>query len=61
MAKPPRYPIEQARNRNILRLARRRDKLGDDAKILPLAARAWWKGDPAERMLEWLADRRVEV
>jgi hypothetical protein len=46
----------------ILYLARRRDELGDEpAKILRLAARAEWKGDPPEQVVEWLADRGVQV
>lgn len=46
----------------ILYLARRRDELGDHpSKILRLAARAEWKGDPPEPVVEWLADRGVEV
>jgi hypothetical protein len=46
----------------ILYLARRRDELHDEpSKILRLAARAEWKGDPPERVLDWLADRGVEI
>ena len=46
----------------ILYLARRRDELGDEPhKILRLAARAEWKGDPPDRVRDWLADRGVEV
>jgi hypothetical protein len=46
----------------ILYLAHRRDELGDDPRsILRLAARAEWKGDPPGRVLDWLADRGVEV
>jgi hypothetical protein len=46
----------------ILYLARRRDELDDEpSKILRLAARAEWKGDPPERVLDWLADRGVQV
>jgi hypothetical protein len=46
----------------ILYLARRRDELWDDpGKILRLAARAEWKGDPPERVRDWLTDRGVEV
>jgi hypothetical protein len=46
----------------ILYLARRRDELGDEPhKILRLAARAEWKGDPPESVRDWLADRGVEV
>lgn len=46
----------------ILYLARRRDELhADPQRILRLAARAEYKGDPPEPVLEWLADRGVEV
>ena len=46
----------------ILYLARRRDELTDEPrKILRLAARAEWKGDPPEAVRDWLADRGVEV
>ena len=46
----------------ILYLARRRDELrAEPSKILRLAARAEWKGDPPEAVRDWLADRGVEV
>jgi hypothetical protein len=46
----------------ILYLAHRRDELHDyPDKILRLAARAEWKGDPPEQVRDWLADRGVEV
>jgi hypothetical protein len=46
----------------ILYLAYRRDELHDDPhKILRLASRAEWKGDPPESVVEWLADRGVEI
>jgi hypothetical protein len=46
----------------ILYLAHRRDELHADAKhILRLAARAEWKGDPPQAVVDWLADRGVEV
>jgi hypothetical protein len=46
----------------ILYLARRRDELHDEPhKILRLAARAEWQGDPPEPVVEWLADRGVEL
>jgi hypothetical protein len=45
-----------------LYLAHRRDELHDHpSKILRLAARAEYKGDPPEQVVEWLADRGVEV
>jgi len=38
-----------------LYLAYRRDELQDEpSKILRLAARAEWKGDPPEQVVEWL-------
>ena len=46
----------------ILYLARRRDELHDDPdKILRLTARAEWKGDPPDAVVDWLADRGVRV
>jgi len=46
----------------ILYLAHRRDELGDEPhKVLRMAARAEWKGDPPESVRDWLADRGVEV
>ena len=46
----------------ILYLAHRRDELDDDPhKILRLATRAEWKGDPPQSIVDWLADRGVEV
>jgi len=46
----------------ILYLARRRDELHDHPeKILRLAARAEWRGDPPDSVREWLADRGVDV
>jgi hypothetical protein len=46
----------------ILYLAHRRDELHDEPEtILRLAARAEWKGDPPEAVLDWLADRGVAV
>jgi hypothetical protein len=46
----------------VLYLAHRRNELGDEPhKILRLAARAEWKGDPPEAVRDWLADRGVEV
>jgi hypothetical protein len=46
----------------ILYLAHRRDELhADPDHILRLAARAEWKGDPPNAVIEWLADRGVEI
>jgi hypothetical protein len=46
----------------ILYLAHRRDELhAPPEKVLRLATRAEWKGDPPERVLDWLADRGVSV
>ena len=47
---------------SIFYLARRRDELrADPSAILRLAARAEWKGDPPERVVDWLADRGIKV
>jgi hypothetical protein len=44
----------------ILYLAHRRDELHDDAdKVLRLAARAEWQGDPPELVVDWLEQRGV--
>jgi hypothetical protein len=46
----------------ILYLAHRRDELDDEPdKVLRLAARAEWKGDPPHSVRDWLAARGVEV
>ncbi len=46
----------------ILYLSYRRDELHDDpSKILRLAARAEWKGDPPLQVVDWLTDRGVAV
>ena len=46
----------------ILYLARRRDELGDEpSKILRLAARAEWKGDPPYDVRDWLSARGIRV
>jgi hypothetical protein len=46
----------------ILYLAHRRDELGDEpSKILRLAARAEWNGDPPYGVRDWLAERGIEV
>lgn len=46
----------------ILYLARRRDELHDQPhKILRLAARSEWQGHPPEQVVDWLADRGVEL
>jgi hypothetical protein len=45
-----------------LYLARRRDELdAEPEKVLRLAARAEWQGDPPERVVDWLADRGVRL
>ena len=46
----------------ILYLAHRRDELhAEPDRILRLAARAEWKGDPPSMVLDWLAERGVRV
>jgi hypothetical protein len=45
-----------------LYLARRPDEMrGDPEHVLRLAARAEWKGDPPDAVLDWLSARGVEV
>jgi hypothetical protein len=49
-------------NAVVLYLAYRRDEVNDEPDhILRLAARAEWKGDPPKRVVDWLADRGVQV
>jgi hypothetical protein len=49
-------------NAVILYLAHRRDEMDDDpADILRLAARAEWRGDPPQAVVDWLADRGVRA
>jgi hypothetical protein len=46
----------------VLYLAHRRDEIGDEPhKILRLAARSEWQGDPPEAVRDWLTDRGVEL
>jgi hypothetical protein len=46
----------------ILYLAHRRDELGDEpSKILRLAARAEWKGDPPYEVRDLLSQRGIKV
>jgi hypothetical protein len=55
-------PAVSMASATILYLARRRDELHDHPeKILRLAARAEWKGDPPDSVRDWLVDRGVEV
>jgi hypothetical protein len=43
-------------------LSFRRDEYGGEpAKLLRLAAEAEWKGRPPEPVVEWLADRGIDV
>jgi hypothetical protein len=45
----------------ILYLAYRRDEINDEPhKVMRLAARAEWKGDPPGYVREWLRDRGVD-
>jgi hypothetical protein len=49
-------------NAVILYLAHRRDEIDDDPEdILRLAARAEWKANPPEAVVDFLADRGVRV
>ena len=46
----------------ILYLAHRRDELNDDPdKILRLAARSEWRGDPPGPVVDWLTERGVTI
>ncbi len=46
----------------VLYLAHRRDELGDEpSKVLRMAARAEWKGDPPYGVRDLLAQRGIEV
>jgi hypothetical protein len=55
-------PTIACANAVILYLAHRRDEIDDAPEdILRLAARAEWKGDPPEAVVDWLADRGVRV
>ncbi len=55
-------PAVSMASATILYLARRRDELHADAEdVLRLAARAEWKGDPPYGVVDWLADRGIEV
>ena len=55
-------PIVQMAAATILYLAHRRDELDDEPhKILRMAARAEWKGDPPRRVVDWLSERGVDV
>lgn len=55
-------PAVSMASATILYLAHRRDELGDEpSKILRLAARAEWKGDPPYRVVDWLSERGIEV
>lgn len=55
-------PLVSMAAATILYLAYRRDELGDEpSKILRLAARAEWKGDPPYGVRDWLAERGIRV
>jgi hypothetical protein len=59
------YDVEQPAiamaNAVILYLAHRRDEIRDEPhRIMRLAARSEWQGDPPDYVREWLADRGVE-
>ena len=55
-------PAVSMASATILYLAHRRDQLDDSPEdILRLTARAEWKGDPPQVVVDWLADRGVEV
>ena len=49
-------------NAVIIYLAHRRDEMDDDPEnVLRLTARAEWRGNPPEAVVDWLADRGVRV
>jgi hypothetical protein len=49
-------------NAVVLYLAHRRDEFDDDPEdILRLAARAEWKGNPPQAVVDWLSARGVQV
>jgi hypothetical protein len=55
-------PAVAMANAVVLYLAHRRDEFDDDPEdVLRLAARAEWKGDPPEAVVQWLGDRGVNV
>lgn len=55
-------PAVEMATATILYLARRRDEMSaDDQHILRLAARAEWKGDPPDRVVDWLSERGVSL
>lgn len=55
-------PAVAVANAVVLYLAHRRDEFDDDpADVMRLAARAEWKGNPPEAVLDWLSDRGVRV
>jgi hypothetical protein len=55
-------PVVSMAAATILYLARRRDELhADPDHILRLAARAEWKGDPPERVVDWLSGRGIAL
>jgi hypothetical protein len=48
----------------VLYLAAKRgrgDNIRDPRELMRLAVRAQWQGDPPEAVIEWLADRGVQV
>ena len=55
-------PAVAVANAVVLYLAHRRDEFDDDDEnVLRLAARAEWRGNPPEAVVDWLADRGVSV
>ena len=55
-------PAVAVANAVVLYLAHRRDEFDDDPEsVLRLAARAEWRGNPPESVVDWLADRGVSV
>lgn len=55
-------PAVAMANAVVLYIAHRRDEFDDDPEnVLRLAARAEWRGNPPEVVVDWLADRGVQV
>ena len=55
-------PAGAVANAVVLYLAHRRDEFDDDPEdVMRLAARAEWRGNPPEAVVDWLSDRGVTV
>ena len=55
-------PAVAVANAVVLYLAHRRDEFDDDPEdVMRLAARAEWRGNPPEAVVDWLSDRGVSI